>query len=203
LFTGYDWDRDGIEGTVQIWKGGLSMWGVLAGGFIAVLITTRIKRLDLLQMMDAMSPGVVLAQAIGRWGNWFNQELFGRPTDLPWALEIDLEHRPAGYATNETFHPTFLYESRWCLLVFGALLWADKRYKLRRGQIGALYLALYTFGRTWFEMLRIDEATKVFGVRFNLFVTIAVCVASTAWFVWLGRRPQRIEETATPAQADT
>jgi prolipoprotein diacylglyceryl transferase len=138
--------------------------------------------------MDAMAPGIVLAQAIGRWGNYFNQELFGRPTKLPWALKIDVAHRPAGYTQYATFHPTFLYESLWCLIVFGVLLWGEKRFRFKRGQTFALYVALYTFGRVWFEALRIDDASKIFGVRFNLLLSAVLCVAASVWFVRLGRR---------------
>jgi prolipoprotein diacylglyceryl transferase len=187
LFTGYSWDDRGIAGTVQIWKGGLSIWGAVAGGLIAAIVMARIKRMDTYLLMDAIAPGLALAQAIGRWGNYFNQELFGRPTDLPWALKIDLEHRPAGYELNETFHPTFLYESLWCLLVFGLLIWAERRFRFRKGQTFAAYVALYTFGRIWFEWLRVDDASKLFGIRFNLMLSVLLCAGSTIWFIWLGR----------------
>jgi phosphatidylglycerol---prolipoprotein diacylglyceryl transferase len=188
LFTGYSWSEHGILGAFQIWKGGLSIWGAVAGGLIAVIVLARIRHLDVLVLMDVIAPGLAIAQAIGRWGNYFNQELFGRPTDLPWALKIDPAHRPAGYANDATFHPTFLYESLWCLLVFGVLLWSERRFRFRRGQTFALYVALYTFGRIWFEALRVDDATKLFGVRFNLLLSVVLCVGSTIWFVWLGRR---------------
>ncbi len=199
LFTGYSWDEHGIVGTVQIWKGGLSIWGAVAGGLLAVIVMARIRNVDTYVLIDVIAPGVVLAQAIGRWGNYFNQELFGRPTTLPWGLEIDLSHRPAGYEANRTFHPTFLYESLWCLLVFGTLLWAERRFHFRRGQTFAAYVALYTFGRIWFEALRIDQASKVFGVRFNLLLSIVLCVGATIWFVWLGRRhaPDATENART------
>ena len=190
LFTGYDWDRNGIAGTVQIWKGGLSIWGVLAGGAIAVIIVGRRMHLDVLRLMDAIAPGLALAQAIGRWGNYFNQELFGRPTTVPWALKIDVSHRPAGYVQYTTFHPTFLYESLWCLAVFGILLWGEKRFRFKRGQTFALYLALYTFGRIWFEALRIDDASKIFGIRFNLLLSAALCVLGVVLFVVWGRRDE-------------
>src|SRR3954470_13709805 len=157
LFTGYSWSEHGITGTVQIWKGGLSIWGAVAGGLIAVIVLARVRHLDVLALMDAIAPGVVLAQAIGRWGNYFNQELFGRPTTLPWGLEIDQPHRPPGYERYTTFHPTFLYESLWCLVIFGTLIWAERRFSFRRGQTLALYIAMYTFGRVWFEWLRIDD----------------------------------------------
>ena len=191
LFTGYNWSEGGLVGTFQIWKGGLSIWGAVGGGLIAVFVLARRRKLDTLVLMDVIAPGVVLAQAIGRWGNYFNQELFGRPTKLPWALEIDRAHRPPGYLTQTTFHPTFLYESLWCLLVFGTLLFVERRFTLKRGQTFALYVAMYTFGRIWFEALRIDDATHIFGVRFNLLLSIVLCVFGTVWFVWLGRRPLR------------
>jgi prolipoprotein diacylglyceryl transferase len=187
LFTGYDWDAEGIAGTVKIWEGGLSIWGVLAGGALAVLVMARIKHLDTLMLMDALAPGIAVAQAIGRWGNWFNQELYGRPTDLPWGLEIDPEHRPSEYLLEDTFHPTFLYESLWCLLVAGTIIFVERRYALRRGQTLALYFSLYTFGRVFFEALRADPASELLGIRFNLLLSALICVVSALWFVWLGR----------------
>ena len=202
LFTGYKWSQGGIVGTVEIWKGGLSIWGAVLGGAIAVLVMARRHKLDVLALMDAIAPGVVVAQAIGRWGNYFNQELFGRPTTLPWALKIDPAHRPVGYEKYATFHPTFLYESLWCLLVFGILIWSEKHFRFKRGQTFALYIALYTFGRVWFEALRVDEASKIFGIRFNLLLSAVLCVFGIVWFVYLGRRPQPIaaEPPSAPAQ---
>lgn len=196
LFTGYSWSQHGLIGTVEIWRGGLSIWGAVGGGLIAVIVVARRRHLDVLALMDVIAPGLLIAQAIGRWGNYFNQELFGRPSDLPWALEIDPAHRPARYANYKTFHPTFLYESLWCLLVFGIIIWAERRFRFRRGRTFALYVALYTFGRTWFEALRADEATKVFGLRFNLLLSAALCVAGTIWFIWLGRRAPDAPEPA-------
>ena len=190
LFTGYSWSSGGVIGAFEIWKGGLSIWGAVLGGMMAVLVMSRRRGIDGIALMDAIAPGVVLAQAIGRWGNYFNQELFGRPTTLPWGLKIDVAHRPAGFEHSATFHPTFLYESLWCLFVFGTILFVERTRGLKRGQAFALYIAMYTFGRIWFEALRIDDATRVFGVRFNLMLSIALCVFGTVWFVWLGRRPQ-------------
>jgi prolipoprotein diacylglyceryl transferase len=203
LFTGYDWSDGGIVGAFKIWTGGLSIWGAIAGGLIVFLFLARKRNIDTLAFMDAVAPGIVLAQAIGRWGNYFNQELFGRPTTLPWGLEIDLAHRPAGYEQYTTFHPTFLYESLWCLAIFGFLLFAEKRFAARRGQVFALYVALYTLGRVLFESLRIDDATKLFGLRFNLMLSIALCVFGFAWFVWLGRRPEETlaDDPAEPSPA--
>jgi prolipoprotein diacylglyceryl transferase len=192
LFTGYDWDAGGLSGTVKIWKGGLSIWGAVAGGLIAVAVVAHRRKLPTLVLMDAIGPGLVMAQAIGRWGNYFNQELFGRPTRLPWGLEIDLRHRPARYVNFETFHPTFLYESLWCLAIFGVLIWAERRYKFVAGQTFALYVTLYTFGRFFFELLRSDPASELFGVRFNALLSAVLCVFGTVWFVMLGRRDREI-----------
>jgi prolipoprotein diacylglyceryl transferase len=199
LFTGYSWDTGGLAGTIRIWEGGLSIWGAVAGGAIAVIVMARIKHLDTLMLMDAIAPGLAVAQAIGRFGNYFNQELFGRPTDLPWGLEIDLDKRPGNALDEDTFHPTFLYESLWCLFVAGTIVWLERNRGLRRGQAFALYVSMYTFGRIWFEWLRVDPASEVFGIRFNLLLSVVLCVASALWFVWLGRREP---VTATAGSSD-
>jgi prolipoprotein diacylglyceryl transferase len=188
LFTGYNWSTGGLLGTVQIWRGGLSIWGAVLGGLMALVLVARHRHLDLVGLTDAIAPAVLIGQAIGRFGNYFNQELFGRPTTLPWALEIDVAHRPAGYTQYATFHPTFLYESLWCLLVFGIIVFAERRIGLRKGQASAMYVCLYTLGRTWFEALRVDKATHVFGIRFNLLVSAALCIGGAVWFVWLARQ---------------
>lgn len=211
LFTGYDWNAGGIVGTVKIWQGGLSIWGAVAGGALAVVIVARRRGLPTLTLFDSIAPGVVVAQAIGRWGNYFNQELFGRPTRLPWGLEIDVAHRPAQYATFKTFHPTFLYESLWCLVIFGLIVWVERRFRARAGQAFALYVALYTFGRVFFELMRSDPATKVFGVRFNALLSAALCVIFAVWFVVLARRDVEVGDledgdgdvSPTSATADT
>jgi prolipoprotein diacylglyceryl transferase len=183
---------------VQIWRGGLSIWGAVLGGAIAVVVITRRRHLDTLAVMDCMAPGIVLAQAIGRWGNYFNQELFGKPSTLPWALEIAPAHRPAGYLLSETFQPTFLYESLYCLAVFAALLLVERRVRLKRGQTFALYIVLYTFGRFWFENMRIDTAHHIGPLRLNAWVSIAVFLAGLAWFVWLGRHMERQRRPGVP-----
>jgi phosphatidylglycerol---prolipoprotein diacylglyceryl transferase len=177
-----DWLR-----VFEIWKGGLSIWGVVAGGAIAVLIVCRVKHLNTLLLCDAIVPGLLVAQAIGRWGNWFNQELFGEPTRLPWGLEIDPAHRPPGYLGTTTFHPTFLYESLYCLALVALLLWIERRWRLRSGQLLGLYLATYCFGRFWLENLRIDEAKLVGPLRVNAWVSLLVLMGGVAMFVWLGR----------------
>jgi prolipoprotein diacylglyceryl transferase len=193
LFTD-DWLR-----VFEIWKGGLSIWGVLAGGVIAVIVLTRIKRVETLPLMDCIAPGLLAAQAIGRWGNYFNQELFGGPTDLPWGLEISPAKRPAGFLDVETFHPTFLYESLYCLFLLGLLLAVERRFRLRRGQAFAFYLATYTFGRFFFENLRIDPANEILGIRLNAWVSAGICILSIGWFVWLGRRGSSYPAGKAPA----
>ena len=193
LFTGYDWTRDGIVGTVQIWNGGLSIWGAVLGGALATWWVTRRLGFDRVVLFDVLAPAVAVGQAIGRWGNWFNQELFGRPTSLPWGVKIDPSHRPAQYSDSAVFHPTFLYESLWLMLMFFLITKLERRGALGRGQSVALYVALYTFERFWMELLRVDSATRLFGVRFNALLSATLCVAATAQFVALrtraGHRP--------------
>jgi prolipoprotein diacylglyceryl transferase len=206
LFTGYKWDQEGVPGTVEIWHGGLSIWGAVGAGLLMVLYLAHRRHLDTLALLDAIGPGVVIAQAIGRWGNYFNQELFGRPTRLPWAVEIDSAHRlslPVRYQQFTTFHPTFLYESIWCLLVFGTIVFLERTRGLRKGQAFALYVAMYTFGRVFFEWLRVDPASKIFGVRFNLLLSAVLCVAGTVLFVWFGRTQPPATGPAPNVTSDT
>jgi phosphatidylglycerol---prolipoprotein diacylglyceryl transferase len=193
VVTDYQLFEDDPFRAVQIWRGGLGIWGAVIGGGVAVVVITRRRHLDSLAVMDCMAPGIVLAQAIGRWGNYFNQELFGKPSTLPWALEIAPSHRPPGYIQYTTFQPTFLYESLYCLVIFGLLLLVEHRATLKRGQTFALYVALYTFGRFWFENLRIDTAHHIGPLRLNAWVSALVFFGGVAWFVWLGRHeePQR------------
>jgi prolipoprotein diacylglyceryl transferase len=195
LFTGYNWDTGGIAGAFEVWKGGLSIWGAIIGGFIAAMIVAHRRHMDKLALMDAVAPGLLAAQAIGRWGNYFNQEIFGRPTKLPWALEIDAAHRvgiPLRYQQFTTFQPTFLYESLYCLLVLALLLVLERRFRLRKGQTFAAYVTLYCFGRIFFESMRIDKASKVFGLRFNGLLSAALCLFGAGWFIWLGRRAEGV-----------
>src|SRR6266511_24402 len=148
------------------------------------------------------SPTTGCGHSIGSWGNYFNQELFGGPTKLPWGLEISPANRPPGYLQDATFHPTFLYESLYCLFLLGVVLWVERRFRLRKGQMLALYLATYTFGRFFFENMRIDPANEIFGVRLNAWVSAIVCIASIAWFVWLGRRGGEYRPGTVPADHD-
>ncbi|OIQ75969.1 prolipoprotein diacylglyceryl transferase [mine drainage metagenome] len=169
---------------LKIWRGGMGIWGAVALGAAASLYGHRrlAKRNPDLpsfgSLADALAPGLVLAQAIGRWGNWFNGELFGRPTTLPWGLEIPVPLRPPGYESFATFHPTFLYESLWCVGVAIALIYAERRWKLVNGQVFVLYIALYTLGRGWIEWMRIDDAHHILGLRLNDWVSAIVLIAS-------------------------
>ncbi|SDS76711.1 prolipoprotein diacylglyceryl transferase [Jiangella sp. DSM 45060] len=177
---------------LEIWKGGLGIWGAIAMGALGVWIACRRRGVPFAAMADAAAPGILFAQALGRVGNWFNQELFGKPTDLPWGLEIAPAHRPDGYADIETFHPTFLYEALWAVAVAFLLLWLDKRYTIGHGRLFALYVAGYTLGRGFWEYLRIDPANHIFGVRVNLWVSGLIFVAAMAYFFWsLKRHPGR------------
>ncbi len=173
---------------LKIWHGGLGIWGAIALGALGAWIGARRAGIKLPAMADALAPGIVLAQAIGRWGNWFNQELFGRPTSLPWGLQIDVANRPAGYLDNATFHPTFLYESIWCVGVALLCIWADRRFNLGHGRVFALYVFAYTVGRAWIEELRIDPAHRIGPLRLNDWVAMLVCLGAAVAFVISARR---------------
>jgi prolipoprotein diacylglyceryl transferase len=187
-----DWGRFAhhLSQLPQIWNGGLGLPGVIIGGATGAAIGARRARIPMLVAFDAVAPGLIAAQALGRWGNYFNQELFGGPTRLPWALEIAPSRRPAGYEQYATFHPTFLYESLWDILVFCALMILVRRgwRRLPPGAVFAAYLAGYSFGRFWIEGLRIDTAQYIFGVRFNQVLFGVVFVLASAWFAWALRR---------------
>ncbi len=175
---------------VRIWEGGLGIWGGVAlGTAVGCLVAAR-RGARAIRLLDVAAPAIPIAQAIGRLGNWFNQELFGRPTELPWALRIDPENRPPGYDAFETFHPTFLYEALWCLVVAGLLVTLERRKRLKPGQLFALYVALYTAGRWAIETLRIDEATQLGGFRVNELVAPAVGLLAILAFFLLGRRDE-------------
>ena len=168
---------------LYVWEGGLGIPGGVLGGVLSGYVVCRRRGISPGAFADAVAPGVVLAQAVGRFGNWFNQELYGRPTKLPWALEIDEEHRRPGLLDIVTYHPTFLYEALWNVGVALVVVWADRRYRLGGGRVFALYLALYAVGRAWIEALRIDDANTFFGVRLNVFVMGVVLAGSVAYLV--------------------
>jgi len=179
---------------LYVWQGGLGIWGAIALGALGAYIGCRRHNIKFPPLADALAPGVAVAQAIGRWGNWFNQELFGTPTTLPWGLKIDPAHRPPGYEQYATFQPTFLYECIWDLGVAGVVIWADRKFRLGHGRALALYVMAYTLGRGWIEYLRIDHANHILGLRLNdwtsllVFLGAAIAFAISAW-----RHPGREE----------
>lgn len=190
-----DWELYFGEGknpvtALYVWRGGLGIWGAIALGAVGVMIGCRARGIKVLPLLDALAPGVLVAQALGRWGNWFNQELYGGPTNLPWGLEIDVAHRESRYLDVATYHPTFLYECLWNLAAFAVLIWLDRRFRLGHGRVVALYVMLYTAGRGWIENMRIDEVqlNDVLGLRLNVWTSIVLFVLATAWFVWSARR---------------
>ncbi len=173
------------KGAFEVWNGGLGIWGgIFLGTLIGAAVVHRAGA-SVLRFMDAAAPGLLLAQAIGRWGNWWNQELFGKPTSLPWALRIDPAHRPAGYLHYTTFHPTFLYESSWDLLGVIVLLLIGRRFRIRPGGLFALYVSWYTLFRSYEEILRIDPGSHYYlGLRLNFFVSVAIFALATGFFCW-------------------
>jgi prolipoprotein diacylglyceryl transferase len=185
LATSWQVDTGGhLIQAFEIWHGGLGIWGGVAGGVASGLIGAHRHHLPFRPLLDAVAPALPLGQAIGRWGNYFNQELYGRPSHLPWAVRID---DPAGYTHAATFQPTFLYECLWDLIVVGLLLRAADRLRIRRGYLFALYAALYTVGRFWTEYLRVDDAHHILGLRLNDWTCILVFAVSTGLLVVRGR----------------
>jgi prolipoprotein diacylglyceryl transferase len=182
-----------------IWEGGLGIWGAIFFGGVGAWIACRRKGIPLPAFADALAPGLLVAQAIGRLGNWFNNELYGGPTDLPWALEIyewsggravlgpDGEPVLLG-----TFHPAFLYELLWNLAAAALVIWADRRFRLGHGRVFALYVLSYCVGRLWIELLRTDPAETFFGVRINVFTSIVVGLGALAYFILMRGRPREV-----------
>ena len=184
----------------KIWDGGLGIWGAVAIGSLGAYIGARRAKVSFTAFMDAVAPGVLIAQAIGRLGNYFNHELFGAPTTMPWGLEIDATRIPSGYAEGTLFHPTFLYELLWNLAGAALLIYLDRRFKFRFGRMFWLYVVVYTLGRLWIEMLRIDTAVLVAGVRINVWVAIGTLLLGIGMFVGLGRR-HRGQKDEFPARS--
>jgi len=190
----------GLTAAFRIWDGGLGIWGAVILGGVGAWIGARRSGVVLPPIADAIAPGIALAQAIGRLGNYFNQELFGSPTTLPWGLEISPANRPEGYAEYATFHPTFLYESLWLVALALVVMWADRRFNLGHGRAFALYVLLYTVGRVWIEALRIDSANHILGMRLNVWTSILVGLGALAYLVISSRiRPGR-EVIAAPVE---
>lgn len=195
---------------LEIWEGGLGIWGAVALGAVGAAIGCRTRGVSPFAMADAVAPGIALAQAIGRWGNYWNQELYGRPLDAFWALEIDQDNRPRladgvtldpEYADIATYHPTFLYESLWCLGVAVLVIWAGRRFKLTHGRAFALYVAGYTAGRFWIESLRIDDAHEILGMRLNNWTSVVVFLAAVA-YLYLARNRTGPENVGAAPDGD-
>ena len=182
------------EDVPALWQGGLGIPGGLMAGVAVGVLVARRRGLSMAGAMDVMVPTIPVAQAIGRWGNWFNQEVFGRPTDLPWALEIDAAHRPLGYSGAATFHPTFLYEGLWNVALAVFLVRSERRGVFRPGYLVGLWVFGYGLGRLWVEALRVDQASLIIGVRVNTWMALAAIVVG-AVVTWTGR--------ATRSPADT
>ncbi|MGG7574465.1 prolipoprotein diacylglyceryl transferase [Streptomyces sirii] len=181
---------------LKVWEGGLGIWGAVALGAVGAWIGCRRRGIPLPAYADALAPGLALGQAIGRWGNWFNQELYGKPTDLPWGLEISSD--PAIGRIGGTYHPTFLYESLWCLGVAALVIWADRRFRLGHGRAFALYVAAYCAGRAWIEYMRVDEAHHILGLRLNVWTALIVLVLAVVYFVVSAKRVPGREEVVEP-----
>jgi prolipoprotein diacylglyceryl transferase len=190
-----DWSRfsDDLGAIPKIWEGGLGIPGGLILGIPVGIWRAKSRGISAPDVATAAAPTIPLAQAIGRWGNWWNQELFGRATDLPWALEIDDEHLPAGYESGTTFHPTFLYESLGNLALCGLLLWIDRRWRPQRGRLMAMYLMGYAALRFAVESLRIDPANEILGLRVNTWMSMVVFAGAAVYLRatrGLGPRPE-------------
>jgi len=175
-------------GPFAIWKGGLGIWGGIAGGVLVGLWYIRRRRKltkdQMLRLLDCAAPGLLCAQAIGRFGNYFNQELFGKPSTLPWALKISPAHRPPGFAQYATFQPTFLYEIIWNLLLAAGLAWLVRRHRFKAPGVFALYVAGYSAFRLFEENLRIDYSVHILGMRLNFWIALLGTLAGLGWFVW-------------------
>jgi phosphatidylglycerol---prolipoprotein diacylglyceryl transferase len=197
LITSWDEVPDQWWGPLAIWKGGLGVWGGIALGCLVGGIVAKRAGADVWLLADCLAPGLLVAQGIGRLGNWWNQELYGRPTDLPWGLEID--NPPAQYFDAPTFHPTFLYEMLWDFAAALLLIWVGRRFAVRPPGLFALYVAIYSFGRFWVELIRIDPAHEILGLRVNNWVALFGVVGGLVWF-WLSQR-RRSAAPRGPAMA--
>lgn len=186
-------------GAFRIWEGGLGIWGAVALGLVGAAIGARRTGVSLATFADAAAPGLLLAQSLGRWGNWFNNELYGAPTDLPWKLQIHAMNPTTGQAVTTAdgtpeilgyFQPTFLYESLWCMAAAALLMFLDRRYKLGAGSVFALYIVFYTAGRFAFELMRSDYANTILGLRVNTWVSALLILAGLILFLALKSRPR-------------
>jgi prolipoprotein diacylglyceryl transferase len=190
-------------GPFAIWQGGLGIWGGIAGGVIGGMwvLHRRLSKPDIRRFMDAAAPGLLWAQAIGRIGNYFNQELFGKPSSLPWALKIDPAHRPPHYEHYATFQPTFLYEIIWNLSLAGFLVWLGHHRKIKAPGLFALYVAGYSGFRMFEETLRIDYSNHVLGLRLNFWVALLICLLGLAWFARIQLRWGQRDDSGAAGKA--
>jgi prolipoprotein diacylglyceryl transferase len=201
VVTSWDELPDAWWGPFAIWKGGLGVWGGIGLGVIAGAIVAKRSGANLALLLDCVAPALLVAQGIGRFGNWWNQELYGGPTDLPWGLEISPENRDIDHIESDTFHPTFLYEALWCFAAAGVLLLVERIARLRPGNLFALYVLIYSIGRLWIETLRIDPSHEIAGVRLNVFVAAIFGIAALIVFVWRERSWR--QGTAPPPKVQT
>ena len=184
---------------LYIWQGGLGIWGAIAGGALGVYIAARRRHLSFVVVADAVAPALPVAQAIGRWGNWWNQEIYGGPTSLLWAVDINKDPTTPG-VTN--YQPTFLYESLWDVSVALICIWADRRFRLDRGRVFVLCVALYCAGRSVTEALRSDHASLVLGLRVNEWISAGLFVVAVTYLVIVSRRPRRQGESGPVGVAE-
>lgn len=180
---------------IYIWEGGLGIWGAIALGAVAAYFAFKKYAprdgASFAIFADALAPGLLVAQGVGRFGNWFNKELFGKPLDAPWALEIPARYRPIGFSQFETFHPTFLYEATWCFILAGILIYTEKRARAKNrwghGSTFALYVALYSLGRGLIEQLRIDQANEILGFRLNSWTSLTFLITGLFFLYRINR----------------
>lgn len=198
-----DWRR--FEGRwadiPKVWQGGLGIPGGLLLGVGVGYIYAKRRGWDIKTLLDAAIPGIPVAQAIGRLGNWFNQEIFGEPSSLPWAVEIDRPYRPTEFINEQTFHPMFLYEGLWNLALAGSLIWVSKKGLLKAGQILPLWIMGYGLGRFLIELMRTDEATEILGLRVNTWMSGIAVVGGLIWFLILGRSSNKADGMSTDEDA--
>ena len=198
------WDEVPEEwwGVFAVWKGGLGVWGGVALGVAVGLYVVHRAGSSALKAMDAAAPGILLAQGVGRLGNYFNQELFGEPTGLPWGLEISPENRPSEFADEQTFHPIFLYELIWDMVGVVALIWVGKRFRLRAPAVFCLYVMWYSLARATFEeSLRVDPSHTIAGLRLNHWIAIGCFVAAAVGLRWALRNGVDPDVPASPPKA--